>query len=521
MKIIYLLLIIFAFLNANSQSAKITYGPEISDSTNFEDMDFLGQKDDNLYFLWTTDFDKKGDQKFIINKYSKSTLKLLSSSALKEASINNSPLKLRKVLFVENELHLFSLWNDSKDEKCKLYYQKYNLSELKVTTEPIEVLGFNASSFEVSSMLYIGKEENGKFIMHYFQEKMFYFKEYDKNMKCTEDVSFEFPYDKEDLINFDLDSNNMFLLANLESEFSEPVFNKKIKSNYKLLKYNRLNKLIENIDLKVENTNVRNLRMNLKNDVLYISGYYGGEKGKMIVGSYSSLINTKSNTVIKSEYKEFPAIWIETSKDAKSEEIGKQLISYYPRAYKFRSDSGYYFIGEQEYTGTIQTYANPKTGYSITKSNRHTDGIIITSINKRGEIEFVSKLTKSFSSFNTSYLSFFLNENNDELSFYYNGVKKDLVPDSIKLTNKEKRKLAEQLIVIEAKLDRKGNIKRNELIPETEFYQIIPNACFLSSEIDKEIIFFGKVFFAGYRDYVFFNKYVEDSNKNRLVKFKY
>jgi hypothetical protein len=158
----------------------------------------------------------------------------------------------------------------------------------------------------------------------------------------------------------------------------------------------------------------------------------------------------------------------------KKAEKGKGLGNCEIRQFFAKKDGGAYIVAEQYYITTITTYDSK--GNSHTRYVYHYNDIIVASINSKGEIDWLKKITKKSSDgAGGYYLSYAISHNKekDDLNIVFNDN-----PKNIELYKKNPNKLAvvgksNKSVAMWVSLNSEGNIKRVPLFTAKELGKII------------------------------------------------
>ncbi len=246
-----------------------------------------------------------------------------------------------------------------------------------------------------------------------------------QDMSLIFEKDVELPYkDKEvNLIRYDVDNEgNVYGLVQIyekREKGSKEVDN----YTYKIYGYTKESGEAIEYGFDITGTYLNSMTFQVKNKVIYCSGFWGKKNSRDISGVYSIRLDAVSGKELVEDVYEFSDEFVAefyTDKEvAKADKKGKELevktivLDYF----KIQDDGSAYVVGEQFYT--YQVCYTTQSGTRCVTYYVHND-IVVTKIDANGVILWSNKIPKKSQQANgTGHLSYHLFQKGQDLYFVY------------------------------------------------------------------------------------------------------
>ncbi len=351
--------------------------------------------------------------------------------------INNKDISREGMYKVKDRIFIFNSQNDKKADVNKLYLsiidKAGNIGEEKLVDE----------------ISYKGKKDKGGFDIHHLPNSENFlithnegyskkgneevnYKLYDYDFKLKWEKAIELPYkDKKfSILGYQIDeAGNVYLYGNI------PVskdLNKKVIFAY----YPATNKL-EEVKVEFGKANrISDLNFVYTKGQLQFTGFYYDQKGG-IQGVFITKINTKTlNTEVEKTipFSKKDLLMFTTERAAKK---GKGILANFDVRQILVKENGDFFIIGEAYQLVVTTYRDSRTGATSTTYTYYYNDIMVVSLSKDAEINWVQKIPKKQISQNDGgyYSSYVFISDENNLYMMFNDNPKNLSPK----TKPEKR----------------------------------------------------------------------------------
>jgi len=271
-----------------------------------------------------------------------------------------------------------------------------------------------------------------------------------------------------------VDNNgNVFMLATIlpDKKKGEKEIKKEQAKKFIVLGYNHKKDEVKQYEVKLSNKWVESMfyDINEKTKEIVINGFYSNDfKTSTVDGLVYMTISLKSGDANKASYKKFDKEFLTETIGKRKAEKEKGIKNYDIREVFARENGGSYFIAEEYYE---VTHTNTTKNGTTTYIDYHYDNIIVASINKNAEIEWIKVIKKESHIRDDSrgtYLSFAVafDSKNDMLNFVLNDN-----PKNIELLKKGKvanNIMPTKAMVTLVTINKEGNMKRVPLFSNKE-----------------------------------------------------
>jgi hypothetical protein len=332
--------------------------------------------------------------------------------------------------YKEHIYFLFGYKDQSKDN-ISVYYQKMN-DDGSMDGSPDKLL---EAPFIKGSAGWFGgtySYDSTKFLSVYEvptknkERQQYSFHVYNiEGMSLEFEKDVELPYlDKDvNLIRYDVDNEgNVYGLVQIY-EKREKGSKETDNYTYKIYGYTKESGEAIEYDFDIPNKYINSLIFQVKNGIIYVSGFWGKKNSSDISGVYSLRLDAVSGEELVQDVYEFSDEFIEefySDKEVdKADKKGKELevktivLDYF----KIQNDGSAYVVGEQHYTYTVCYYTG--NGTRCVTYYVHND-IVVTKIDPNGVILWSAKIPKKSQLQNaTGHLSYHLFQKGDDLYFIY------------------------------------------------------------------------------------------------------
>ena len=510
LKIFTFMLLIHSAFSQNVQTPTVTWGPKARVSKKEILNQIIGTDKSGTYFLKT----KYGFAGKVLIEKVGVNLEQLQRQEL-DLSYNKHQMTLEKVEFRNDEILLFTTFNNKRDKKHYLFLRHINKESLQPTGEPLKVAEINYTGhkkWNIGSYHFKMSRDDSKLLVYY-----------------------NLPYDSEAYEKFGLhvfDEKNKQIwtkkiqLPEKENEFAIGDFTvdnwgdvhligRKISRSKKTIKkgfiIQRLKEVTEYsyqpeiLSLKSQGRNFKRFKIDIgdKNIAdmeitvnnhreILCSGYYTAPNEFGIAGAFYLRIDILTRKIKKQSFIKFGQdILTQDLSPKERKKLEKnpnskapQLSRYKVKELVLRGDGGVILIGQQEYEYITTSTHTDQNGNTYTTTTYHyiSNDILVVNISPDGEIDWAKKIPKRQHTTNDRgfYSSYYLVVTPTKLNFIFN--------DHIKNIEAPVEGIVRQFsggkygAVAIASLDSKGKYKKELLFRSKDIKTIIrPKVCFQQS----------------------------------------
>ncbi len=204
-----------------------------------------------------------------------------------------------------------------------------------------------------------------------------------------------------------------------------------------------------------------------------VGGFYSDDKKLKINGIFYLTMDLADGTVKTISKKAFDDSFMTEMIGEKKAAKGKGLSSFFFDHFFVKKDGGAYLIAEQYYV-TTSTYTD-SNGNTHTRTVYHYNDIIVVSVDKAGNIDWVRNVPKNSAAGSGYYLSYGLNfnETTNELNLFFNDNPKNIA--LLKENPNKVRKLGnlKKSVAILVAINEEGNISRSPLFTAKDLDKVI------------------------------------------------
>jgi hypothetical protein len=257
-------------------------------------------------------------------------------------------------------------------------------------------------------------KENQKYSFHVYNIE-------DMSLVFEKDVELPFMDKDVELVRYDVDNDgNVYGLMKIKEKKQKGDS----QANYKFTIYTFTKESDEILEYDFKNTLGKDIYINsiilqVKNNTIYCSGFYGKNSPYNISGVFSIRLNSQNGEEMAKDFYEFSDEFIaefysdkevdKADKKGKELELKRFVLDYF----KVQDDGSAIVIGEQFYTYTVYIGRNSYT-YFV-----HND-VIVTKIDPNGVILWSAKIPKKSQNLNaTGHLSYHFYQKGENLYFIY------------------------------------------------------------------------------------------------------
>lgn len=331
---------------------------------------------------------------------------------------------------IKDKIYVFNSQLDKKADANNLY---------------LTVLDNSGNSSEpklIDEIFYKGKKNKGNFDIHYISESHKFlithnegyskkgneqvnYKLYDEDFKLLWEKPIELPYkDSKFTVNdYQVDEeSNVFM-------FGEIPVSKDIVKKVVFAYYPATNKLEE---AKVEfgkAFKISDLNFKYINGQLQFTGFYFDKKGG-IQGVFLTRLNPKTLEAELEKTVPFSKKDLLLFTSERAAKKGKGIQMNYDVRQILVKDNGDFFIVSEAFEILVTSYTDPRTGITRTTYTYYYNDIMVVSLSKNAELNWVQKVPKRQMSVNDGgyYSSYVFTHDNDNLYMIFNDHPKNLSP---------------------------------------------------------------------------------------------
>lgn len=480
-----LLIIVFAFL-ANlfgQKGANATWGPTYKMPSKFN-TNIVCEDGSGFYVLRSQRRSSKG---IILEKYDKK-MNLKYSEELIIPKKDKDLMLFEDVVYINKQLVLLTSYFDNKNKKN--FYFAFPIDDKGKVGSKFKLLDENTTNGKKGANYdFVLSKDTTKFLLYYnppFDKKAdekFHYKVFDKSFNLIWEKEVELPY-KDMLVSIndyiiDNESNVFMLLSILPDRKKGEKETKTAQAKkFMVLSYKHKTGVFNQYEIKLKNKWVESIDYDYNPELnqLILGGFYSDDfKIGTVNGLFYMKLDINTGDVQASSTKPFDKDFMTDMIGEKKADKGRGLGDFEIRQFFAKSDGGAYIVAEQYYV-VVHTYTNPKTGVTTTTYTYHYNDIIVASVDSKGNIDWLKKITKkSIDKSGGYYLSFAINHNKekDDLNIVFNDN-----PKNIELYKKNPNKLAavgnvKKSVATWVSIDKEGKMKRVPLFTTKELDKII------------------------------------------------
>lgn len=401
------------------------------------------------------------------------------------------------VAFQDNFIILGSFM-DKKAKTNSLYYSTIN--EIGAQSNWVELVSMDYLQKRKSgSFSYDISQDSSKFMLYYnvpFEDKeapeKFGFLVLDEELKTIwqKDIELSFNESLFNVKNFEVDDEGNAYILGKEYAAKEDRVKRAPNYKYHILSYKNEGLDYKDYEITLENKFITDITFGFANNNIACAGFFS-EKGTFSIrGTFYILIDSESQKVLTSTYKDFDDDFLVQDLKEKQQEKAKKKAEKKDKAleaYEFdlkdfiiHADGGVTMLAEQFYIRVVTTTYTDGNGNTRTTTHYHYyyNDIIIVDINSDGKINWTSKIDKYQHSVDDGGYrsSYALMIGDDKLHMIYNMQARHVYEkDEKKELTKEEKKAYLTLFVT---IDKDGKIEEEILIDNRqEETFVIPKLC--------------------------------------------
>ncbi len=376
------------------------------------------------------------------------------------------------VAFDDSFIILGSMLN-KKEKTNSLYYSTITTSGKQSDWEKLVSLDY-LKKRKSGDFSYDISQDSSKLMLYYnipFEDKeapeKFGFLVLDENLDKIWQKDIELSYNESlfAVTNFEVDDHGNAYVLGREYAAKEDRVKRAPNYKYHILSYKNKGLDYKDYEISLENKFITDITFGFADDNIACAGFYSEKGTSSIRGTFYILIDSKSQKVLKSTYKDFEDDFLIQDLTEKQQEKAKKKAAKKDKAieaYEFdlrdfiiHSDGGVTLLAEQYYvrvTTTTTTDANGNTRTTTTYHYYYND-IIIVDISKDGKINWTTKIDKYQHSTNDGGFmsSYALMIDQDKLHMIYNMRAQHVYEKAERkeLTKKEKKAYLTLFVTVE------------------------------------------------------------------------
>jgi|GEM_PF-2024612 hypothetical protein len=478
------LLILTHTQTLKAQTIEVQWGPVLKNDSKNYPMDIIG-KDESGFFQITY-----RSRDYYIEKFS-NAMTLIFSHKLEVFVAKGKPTTYENVVYLKGKIIYFSSYYDDKNSTRVLFG-----SYISTTTGIAEPKLYSVASFLdqpnkrsmtfdasitsdsskiliISNIVERSKEENERFNYTIIDDAF--------NKLANSFI--ELPYAGVNcrITDYIVDNNNnvhMLYRLNLKKEGLKES-DDDVNFAYYLFSYYSSDKSTVEYNLKVGDNVVSgiDIKLDKKNEYLYIPGFYSNKSEYGFKGTFISKIDIQNKKVVYSKTKDFTADFLalfykkpETTKAGKK--VTKELYDYIPRFIHITENGEVFVVSEQYWLNVVTStqYVSTGNGGGYTTTTRtyyyHYNHLIAVNFNSDGDVAWTAKIPKLQLTTNDAgfYSSIATFVHKDKLYMIYNDNPKNGTSAEVNYTMSQP--LKSQTII--TSIDNNGNIEKNVLFKEQD-----------------------------------------------------
>jgi hypothetical protein len=466
------------------------------------------------------DYDKKGvyvlsetKGKYAIENYDNQN-NLVKSEAI-ELKFQKKKRSLEFLLGFNDQLHLFTSFQNQKLKKNFLFEEKINKSTLLPTGELKKVAEIDYSEFskyKKGTFNYkLSRDSNNVLVYYNLPSKKkapekFGFHVYNKTLDKSWHKEVELPYKDElfTVTDYKVDNlGNVHLLGKVYQDKPEDERRDEPNYNFVLLSYLDSGKKLKKHSIKCGEYFLKDMQVEVTDSGdIVCAGFYSSFDSYSVKGAFFLRIDEETKAIKAKKFKEFNLDFItqnlsdkQEAKTRKKAAKGKnvEMHNYVLEDLILKSNGGALLLGENSYTYlTTHTSSNGNGGTTTTTTTHYVNNdIIAISISPDGEIEWTQKIAKKQHTTNDGAMwsSYSLMIDRNKMYFFFN----DNVENVGYKEGQDKFHTFvnyKKGVVMCVELDSKGNKQRSPLF-ETKVAQVFIRPGVNLQIADKEIVVFG------------------------------
>lgn len=448
-----LLFTLFSFGQTTTKDVDITLGEEEKTSRRMTLSNIVAYDETGIYAIKTKLLSiLSPSSKIMLEHYDKEMNQ--SKSVEIELEDENGERDYEFIIYLNNEMFLFSSYNDKKADTKTLFVQGIDKKTLQPKPEVIQIAEtdydyswtsrFRAGNFgrkvsDDSSKVLIyytlpyEKDESQKFALHVFDQDLNSLWQKNVDLLYGEDLL----YVKEN----EVDNNgNVHLLGQLFKQTRKNKRRGKPNYDYQILSYSNNGEDLKEYPIKIEDKFITDMQIAINHDQdIICGGFYSSQGTTSIDGSYFLKINGETKEIMSKEFQQFSLDFITQNMSDKEKRRTKKKVSkgrdvelyqYDLDRIILRADGGALLIGEQFFVRTSTTTSFNGNGSMTTSTKNHYyfNDIIVINMSPSGKIEWTEKVAKRQVTTNDGgfYSSYALTVVKDKLYFVFNDHIKNL-----------------------------------------------------------------------------------------------
>ena len=456
-------------------------------------IEFTGKIGNNLYTL------KSKKNKLAIFK---NNLKFKNEShCFLNKKIGNLKIDIESVFPFNKKLLLINKVINHEKNSINLYRQNIDPNTLNKSEQKILISINYTKKKEIGSFSYRISSDSSKLLVYYAYPTLKY--EPEKFALFIFDQNLNIIWNKElntieerlftiDEIDVDNDAN-VFLLAR-EHHKRDGLFkqDKPLKNADLIITYTHFGKKMNEYKLDLEDEFITDIKFKIKNEFLFIGGFYSYNGLESVKGSLSSKIDFEAEQILWTQTNDFKEDLITKDwSDEKIERAKKRLIKkeehleiedlVLKEIFVTSSDEIILFAEEYYVVEKVSTIYDANAGpQNRTSYTYHYDDIYVIKHNENGIIEMAKSLNKEQTSSDDKgyYLSYSVYQRNDDFFLIYNESVKDFAQEDISLWQKLEGKTKRSQMTVITSVNFEDKIFNKELLfIQKEKLRCRPKAC--------------------------------------------
>lgn len=482
-KLILLTLIISTIVTYAQTGAQAKWGPTYKMSSKLDT--WIACEDETGFYVVRSK--RRSWEGVKLEKYDHK-MNLKYSEELVLPKKNNIKMLFEDIVYVDKKLYMLASYTSSSSKDN--YYYAYPIDDKGKLSDKSITLDHNSTPGKLgANYTTVLSKDSTKLLLYYNppfdkkEDEKFKYKVFDKSLNLIWEKEIELPFkDKlveiEDYI-IDNDANVFMLLSILpDRKKGEKETKAEQAKKFIVLSYIHKKKEFNQYEVKLKDKWIESIDYDYNPELnqLTLGGFYSDDfKMNAVNGLFYMKLDINSGEVQVSSYKPFDKEIMTEIIGEKKAEKGKGLGDFVIRQFLSKKDGGAYIIAEQHYV-TVTTTTDPKTGATSTRYHYHYNGIIVASINPKGDIEWIKLVKKaSVDGSGGYYLSYAISHNRerDQLNIVFNDNLKNYGTDGKAIEKITGLRNIKKSVAAWVNIDSSGKMKRSMLFSVKELDKII------------------------------------------------
>lgn len=497
--ILSVLFVLASFTLKAQKNVTVAWGPTYKVDGSIDAI--IGEDKTGFYALRTKGKLRKQD--LFIERYDKK-MNLKFSEELVIPKKGKKPLDYEGIFYVKGQLILLASSTDKKAGRS--YAFAYPISKQgKVGTKFKKLDEINMSGRRTGSFDFVLSKDSTKILVYHnnpyekYNNEEFSYKVYDDALNLVWEKEVQLPYKDRyfSIEDYIVDNEgNVFMRAEIypDRQKGEKASKEYQADKFVVLSYNHKKDKISQFEVKLSGKWIRSMSYDINEHTkeVAVGGFYADDRKMAIKGVFYLAMDIETGEIKTTSKKEFDKGFMADMIGERKAEKGKGLTSFVFDHFLVKKDGGAYLLAEKYYV-TVHTYTDAN-GNTHTKYTYHYDDIIVVSVGKTGDIDWVRKVPKKSGASSGYYLSYGISHNKekDNLNLFFNDNPKNIEymkdhPNKAKSVGSLKKSMA-MLVTF----NEEGNMKRVPMFSAKDIEKIILRPVISIMTSDTEVITFGQ-----------------------------